>query len=194
MVSDEWGFWATFGLSKRKENMMPLFKTKHLSIKLTGVLCLLATTGYSQAQLTHSIYQSTTNNMKNQAQQVVTEFLNAVQVADIEQLNTLLHPDVEWSQPGNSRISGIKHSSNEVFQMVGKMFELSANTLKLTDIKSICVSGNKVACLLHWNAAQPAGGILDVDNIDVYTVENGKITKVEVFTADESKEEMFWGD
>ncbi|WP_172335794.1 nuclear transport factor 2 family protein [Mucilaginibacter sp. SG564] len=132
--------------------------------------------------------------MKNEAKQVVTNFLNAVQVADIEQLNALLHPDVQWSQPGNSRISGIKHSSNEVFQMVGKMFELSANTLKLTDIKSICVSGNKVACLLHWNAAQPAGGILDVDNIDVYTVENGKIIKVEVFTADESKEEMFWGD
>ncbi|MBB6111485.1 nuclear transport factor 2 family protein [Mucilaginibacter lappiensis] len=173
---------------------MSLFKTKHLSIKLTGVLCLLAATGYSQAQLIHSIHPTTTNNMKNQAQQVVTEFLNAVQVADIEQLNALLHPDVEWSQPGNSRISGIKHSSNEVFQMVGKMFELSSNTLKLTDIKSICVSGNKVACLLHWNAAQPAGGILDVDNIDVYTVENGKIIKVEVFTADEPKEEMFWGD
>ncbi|MGN8072319.1 nuclear transport factor 2 family protein [Mucilaginibacter sp. SG564] len=172
---------------------MRLFKAKHLSVKLTGVLCLLATSGYSQAQLTHTIHQ-TTSNMKNEAKQVVTNFLNAVQVADIEQLNALLHPDVQWSQPGNSRISGIKHSSNEVFQMVGKMFELSANTLKLTDIKSICVSGNKVACLLHWNAAQPAGGILDVDNIDVYTVENGKIIKVEVFTADESKEEMFWGD
>jgi len=173
---------------------MSLFKTKHLSIKLTSVLFLLATTGYSQTQLTNTIHQATTNNMKNEAKQVVTDFLNAVQVADIEKLNTLLHPDVQWSQPGNSRISGIKHSSNEVFQMVGKMFELSANTLKLTDIKSICVSGNKVACLLHWNAAQPAGGILDVDNIDVYTVENGKIIKVEVFTADEAKEEMFWGD
>jgi ketosteroid isomerase-like protein len=194
MISPEACFRPTFGLSKRKENIMSLFKTKHLSIKLTGVLCQLATTGYSQMQLTHNINQSTTNNMKNEAQQVVTDFLNAVKVADIEQLNALLHPDVQWSQPGNSRISGIKHSSNEVFQMVGKMFELSANTLKLTDIKSICVSGNKVACLLHWNAAQPAGGILDVDNIDVYTVENGKIIKVEVFTADEPKEEMFWGD
>jgi ketosteroid isomerase-like protein len=179
---------------KERKNAMSLFKTKHLSIKLTGVLCLLACTGYSQAPLTNSIQPSATNNMKNEAKQVVSDFLKAVQVADIEQLHTLLHPDVQWSQPGNSRISGIKHSSNEVFQMVGKMFELSANTLKLTDIKSICVSGNKVACLLHWNAAQPAGGILDVDNIDVYTVENGKIIKVEVFTADEPKEEMFWGD
>jgi len=78
--------------------------------------------------------------------------------------------------------------------MVGKMFELSANTLRLTDFKSISVSGNKVACVLHWNAAQPAGGILDVDNIDVYTIENGQITKAEIFTADEESENKFWGE
>ena len=164
-------------------------------MKLTGIICMLAITGYSHAQTINIINQPTnTNNMKNEAKEVVTEFLKAVQVADIEQLNTLLHPAVEWNQPGNSRISGIKRSSAEVFQMVGKMFELSANTLKLTGIKSVCISGNRVACLLHWNASQPAGGILDVDNIDVYTVENGKIIKVEIFTADEAKEELFWGD
>jgi ketosteroid isomerase-like protein len=78
--------------------------------------------------------------------------------------------------------------------MVGKMFELSANTLRLTDIKTVSVNGNKVACLLHWNAAQPAGGILDVDNIDVYTVENGQITKADIFTADLESENHFWGE
>jgi ketosteroid isomerase-like protein len=164
-------------------------------MKLTGIICMLAITSYSHAQTTNTISQQTnTNNMKNEAKEIVTEFLKAVQVADLEQLNALLHPQVEWNHPGKSRISGTKHSSAEVFQMVGKMFELSANTLKLTDIKSVCISGNRVACLLHWNASQPAGGILDVDNIDVYTVENGKIIKVEIFTADEAKEELFWGD
>lgn len=164
-------------------------------MKLTGIICMLAITSYSHAQTTNIIHQPTnTINMKNEAKEVVTEFLKAIQVADLEQLNALLHPQVEWNQPGKNRISGIKHSSTEVFQMVGKMFELSANTLKLTDIKSVCISGNRVACLLHWNASQPAGGILDVDNIDVYTVENGKIIKVEIFTADEAKEELFWGD
>lgn len=132
--------------------------------------------------------------MKNEAKQVVTNFLTAVQVGDLEQLNTLLHPDMEWVQPGNNRVAGLKRSSAEVFQMVGKMFELSANTLKLTDIKTISVNGNRVACLLHWNASQPAGGILDVDNIDVYTVDNGKIIKAEIFTADQEKEDQFWGD
>ena len=130
--------------------------------------------------------------MTNEAKQVATEFLNAVQQINTEKIGLLLHPDVIWSQPGNNSISGIKQSSAEVFQMVGNMFELSANTLKLAEIKSITVNSNKVACLLSWKAVKPSGEVLDVDNIDEYTVEDGKITHVEVFTADEAQEDKFW--
>ncbi len=132
--------------------------------------------------------------MTNEAKQVVTEFLTAVQQVNTEKLGALLHADVKWSQPGNNSISSIKQSSAEVFQMVGKMFELSANTLKLAEIKSISVNGNKVACLLNWKAAHPTGNALDIDNIDVYTVVNGKITEVEIFTVDEAQENQFWGE
>lgn len=131
--------------------------------------------------------------MENEAKKTVTEFLTAVQQGDTQKLAALIHPDVEWSQPGNNRVSGTKRSSAEVFQMVGKMFELSDNTLMLTGVKSIGVNGNSVACLVHWNANQSSGGILDVDNIDVYTVENGKITRANIFTADQEKEDSFWG-
>jgi ketosteroid isomerase-like protein len=184
-VSHDLHFPATFGVSNERKK----------SMKLGAIICMLAITSYGHAQTTNTINnQSNTNNMKNETKRVVTEFLNAVQVGDLEQLGTLLHPNMEWVQPGNNRVSGLKRSSAEVFQMVGKMFELSANTLKLTDIKTISVNGNRVACLLHWNASQPAGGILDVDNIDVYTVDNGKIIKAEIFTADEAKEDQFWGN
>ena len=130
--------------------------------------------------------------MENEAKEVVTEFLTAVQQGDNAKLAELLHPDVQWNQPGNSSISGIKHSNTEVFQMVGKMFELSANSLRLTDIKSVAVNGNKVACLLHWNADKPDGDTLMVDNIDVYTVENGRVVKANIYTADLERENQFW--
>lgn len=55
------------------------------------------------------------------------------------------------------------------------------------------VNSNKAACLLHWNATHATGYDLDVDNIDVYTVVNGVITEVEVFTANQAKENQFWG-
>src|SRR3569832_1167625 len=113
--------------------------------------------------------------MKNQAKEVVTRFLVAVQNGDTQVLAGLLHPEVEWNQPGENQIYSIRQSSAEVFAMVGKMFELSENTKRLTDIKSVAVNGDNVACLLHWNASKSSGLTLDVDNIDVYVVKNGKI-------------------
>jgi ketosteroid isomerase-like protein len=162
---------------------------------ITGCLLALSSYGLGQQASNNTINNiSNLRNMENEAKIVVTEFLTAVQQGNMEKVGALVSPDIEWVQPGSNRVSGVKRSNTEVFGMIGKMFELSDSTLKLTSIKSISVNGNKVACLLHWNAAQPAGGILDVNNIDVYTVENGLITKAEIFTSDLEQENKFWGE
>jgi ketosteroid isomerase-like protein len=147
-----------------------------------------------------TLKQSNTKKMETQettieaqATQVVSEFLTAVQQGNHEKIGALLHPEVEWIQPGNNRVSGIKKSSAEVFQMAGKMSELAAKTLSLTEVKVLAVNGNSVACLVHWKAAQPVGTLLDVDNIDVYSVENGKIVQATVYSADIAQEDRFWG-
>lgn len=131
--------------------------------------------------------------MENQATQTVNAFLTAVQKGDQATLGALIHPSINWNQPGSNRFSGAKQSNMEVFQMVGGMVEASANTLQLTDIKQLTVNGNKVACLIHWKAIQPGGGVLDVDNIDVYTVENGKIVDATIYSEDIAQEDEFWG-
>jgi ketosteroid isomerase-like protein len=134
-----------------------------------------------------------TYNMENQAKQVVTEFLTAVQKGDNQTLAALLDPAVEWEQPGNNRFSGFKRNVNEVFQMVGGMFEVSNNTLRLADIREIAVCGNSAACLIQWTAEKPGGEKLDVYNIDVYTVTGGKIVKARIYSADLIQEDIFWG-
>jgi ketosteroid isomerase-like protein len=162
------------------------------------IVAVLTTIGYSRSQSSDkinfiNINQSNNKQMENDAKQVVTAFLTAVQQGNNEMIDSLLNDKIMWIQPGNNRVSGLKNSKSEVFQMVGKMFELSDNTLKLTEIKSISVNGNRVACLLHWNGVQPPGGILDVDNIDVYTVENGQIIEADIFSANLAAEDKFWG-
>lgn len=134
------------------------------------------------------------NTMDNQAVQTVKTFLRAVQQGDQTTLVALLDANIKWHQPGTHRFSGIKQSSTEVFQMVGGMFGATANTLRLTDIKHLTVNGNKVACLIHWTGAQPSGGVLDVDNIDVYTVEKGKIIEAIIYSQDVKQEDSFWGN
>ncbi|RIV22436.1 nuclear transport factor 2 family protein [Fibrisoma montanum] len=140
-----------------------------------------------------TIHQAKPNNMENQAAQTVKTFLTAVQKGDQATLGALIHPNIRWNQPGSNRFSGAKQSNMEVFQMVGGMYEASANTLQLTDIKQLTINGNKVACLIHWKAVQPGGGVLDVDNIDVYTVEDGKIVEAMIYSENVAQEDEFWG-
>ncbi|SDG44754.1 nuclear transport factor 2 family protein [Chitinophaga filiformis] len=131
--------------------------------------------------------------MENQAKQVVTQFLTAVQQGDNQTLAALLDTTIEWDQPGNNRFSGIKSNVTEVFQMVGGMFEVTGNTLRLAEIKSVTTNGNSVACLIRWTATKPGGQQLDVDNTDVYTVTGGRIVKARIYSADITQEDNFWG-
>ena len=130
--------------------------------------------------------------MKDQSKQVVISFLNAVQTGDNAKLAELISPEIKWEQPGNNKISGLKHSNSEVFQMVGKMFEISGNTLRLTDIISVTANNEEVAALLRWEASKPSGETLSVDNIDVYTVKNGQVINAKIFSSDIESENQFW--
>ena len=125
--------------------------------------------------------------------EVVKTFLTAYMQKDHNAFADLLHADVVWEQPGENTVSGIKKSKTELLQMGAKMAELSMKTLKLNDVQYFSPSGNNVVCILHWTAAQPTGKILDIRNVDVYTVENGKITHAKIYSEDVDKENAFWG-
>jgi uncharacterized protein len=180
---------------------------KYLTTSLFALnlfVVLLTLNGRVQAQMVHTtslqavnqpiVNQVKSNNMENSATQTVKTFLTAVQQGDQATLGALIHPNIRWNQPGSNRFSGSKKSSTEVFQMVGGMFEATANTLQLTSVKQVTANGNKVACLIHWKGAQPGGGVLDVDNIDVYTVEDGKIVEATIYSEDINQENAFWGN
>jgi len=98
-----------------------------------------------------------------------------------------------WVQPGDSRVSGVKKSKTELMLMGKQMSELTARTLQLQDVQYIAPNGNTVVCLLHWKASQPTGHVLDVRNIDVYTIENGKIILARIYSDDIEAENAFWG-
>jgi len=151
----------------------------------------------SSVALTFSVYAQGNSEISEspalEPVKVVKEFLNAYREGNHEKVNSLFHPDVVWIQPGDNRISGVKKSRTELNQMGGKMVEISAQTIRLTDVKIFSATGNTVVCILHWKAVQPTGNILDIDNIDEYTVENGKIIMAKIFSEDIAKENRFWG-
>jgi uncharacterized protein len=125
--------------------------------------------------------------------QVVKEFFQAFGQRDHAKVSSLLHPEVVWIQPGNSRIAGVKRSREEVLLMGKQMSEISDKTIALAEIKFLNATGNSIACVLHWKAVQQTGSVLDVENVDIYTVENGKIVSVKVYSGDLIQEDKFWG-
>ena len=131
--------------------------------------------------------------LNNEAVGVVTAFLEAVKAKNRDKVILQLDPQVEWEQPGNNSASGTKKGTADVLKMFGVLLKISEHTLVLAEVKTMAVNGNMVACLLRWTATQPNGKVLDVDNIDVYTVENGKITKARIFSANLQMEDEFWG-
>jgi uncharacterized protein len=132
-------------------------------------------------------------NNTQSALKVVSTFMNAIKNGDGATAVSLIDSLVQWDQPGNNRLSGIRKNKNEVLALFHAFNELSEGTLKLTEVKTLSVNGNSVACLLHWNAAQPVGKVLNIDNIDVYTVVNGKIKNVVIYSSDLKSEDAFWG-
>src|SRR6478736_7634956 len=124
---------------------------------------------------------------------IVKEFFDAYRAHNREKVSSMMHPDIMWTQPGNNRLSGVKKSREEVKAMGKLMAELSAKTIELADFKVLNATGNSVACLLHWKAVQPTGNTLDVENIDIYTIENGLIVNAKIYSADLIQEDKFWG-
>lgn len=148
--------------------------------------------GFAQpAKAEASVKENPLARSKSQSLEVVSSFLDAV-ISDHAKIPYLLDSLIQWHQPGNNQLAGVRSNVKEVYKLFGGFKELSAGTLTLTYWKVLAVHGNQVACLMHWQASQPVGRVLDVDNIDVYTVEKGKITKVVVYTADPEQEDKFW--
>ncbi|MBO0931811.1 nuclear transport factor 2 family protein [Fibrella aquatilis] len=161
-----------------------------------ALVVTVMTSNQSTAQTTAqpAVQQASAGTLDNSPAQLAKAFLTAVQQGDHTVPKALLHPNVKWHQPGKHRFAGLKVSSAAVFQMVGAMSEASTKTLRLAEVKSITVHGNQVACLINWKAVmEGGGGVLDVDNIDVYTIQDGKIVEARIFSADLAQEDNFWG-
>jgi len=156
------------------------------NINLIMVLMLFALSTFGQPNVPQE-------SVNSDASVLIKEFFDAYRAHNREKVSSMMHPDILWTQPGNNRLSGVKKSREEVKAMGKLMAELSAKTIELADIKVLNATGNSVACLLRWKAVQPTGNVLDVENIDIYTIENGLIVNAKIYSADLIQEDKFWG-
>ncbi|HEY2582170.1 MAG TPA: nuclear transport factor 2 family protein [Mucilaginibacter sp.] len=167
---------------------------KKIIVFLIGVSLGYSASAQNNAGNPAAFWHDPVRNRKDpESLKTVKDFLSAYQTGKKEVFASYLTDGIVWDEPGENRISGKKTSKHEVLQMLDAMTESSAGSVKVSDIRYFDDGGNTVVCLLHWTAVQPVGRILDVLNAGVFTVENGKITAVKLYSDNIEAENIFWG-
>ena len=105
--------------------------------------------------------------------EVIRKGYEAFSSGDVETVMALFDDNVEWVQPGNSSISGTYHGKGEVAQYLANLGEKNP-TVKLN---RLLADGDMVVALTDVTVGEEKGS-----NADVFTVRDGKTTRVEIHT------------
>ena len=131
--------------------------------------------------------------MAHPNEEIVRKGYDAFLSGDMATLGQLMTPDVVHSVPGNNPTSGEHKGQDEVFGMYGQLFEISGGTLEV-DLIEVKAEGDNKVVSRHGARASRGDKRLDVVETLEFTIENGKITRLEESTSDEAAEDAFWSD
>ena len=123
---------------------------------------------------------------------IARAYIRAVQQGDQAALGELLHPDVEWHQPGRNRFSGTHRGIGAVGAMLGGMMEVSQGSFKITRANRYMGNGDWVVIEIEFEAERP-GIKLAQPGVDLVRIDNGRIVEVRLFSSDQEEEDSFWG-
>ncbi|MFN2593311.1 MAG: nuclear transport factor 2 family protein [Actinomycetota bacterium] len=127
----------------------------------------------------------------HQNEEMVRRFYAAFSSGDGEALTTLMAPDIVWSSPGNSQISGDHKGRDEVLALFGLCGELTQGNLSV-ELLSINVAADGTVVTVHRVKGERDGNSLDVLETETGTIEDGHIARVEEGYSNQAASDDFW--
>ena len=98
-------------------------------------------------------------------------------------------PDIEWALPGHHPLSGVKKGADEVIAFFGALMETGINV----DNLSFGTIGDDRVVETHSGHGHVDGSDYLFPTCSVYTIRDGKIAHVQVYTADQhGVDDYFW--
>jgi hypothetical protein len=109
---------------------------------------------------------------------------------DMETLKTeVFTEDLQWALPGHHPLSGVKHGADEA---IAFFVALMQTGIEVKDVSFGTIGDNKVVEQHTGHGHLPAGEWL-FPTCSVYTIRDGKIAHVQVYTADQhGVDDYFW--
>lgn len=129
--------------------------------------------------------------MADANEQIVRDGYDAFGTGDMEKLSSLFNPDIVHHVPGNNQLTGEYKGIDNVLGLYGKLFELTGGNFS-ADLQSVKVDGDTVTSV-HRNKGEHDGRTLDSDTSLVFTITDGKITRIDEQPSDQAAEDAFWG-
>lgn len=127
--------------------------------------------------------------MANQANRKIAEdFLAAYKDHDWDSIRKLLHPNIEWTLPGEGKISGTAKGADSVIERVKTI----VNGGVVTKLHHILVGQNGLTLSLNNTATAADGRVLDEELATVLTAQNGLITKIDTYLSDVAMMEKYF--
>ena len=123
---------------------------------------------------------------------MINAYFHAVQTNDLAQLGALVAADVVWHQPGDNQFSGTHVGAATVFAMIGDMMKVSDGTFQIDQVKDVMANGTQVVATINFSGQRPDHAMA-LTGIDVFSVSNGQITEVCLYSSDQAIEDAFWG-
>jgi len=101
----------------------------------------------------------------------------------------VFHPQIEWALPGHHPLSGVKKGPDEVIAFFGALMQTGVNV----DNVSFGTIGDDRVVETHTGHGRVNNRDFIFPTCSVYTIRDGKIGHVQVYTADQhGVDDYFW--
>ena len=124
--------------------------------------------------------------------EVVQKYFQYLKAGEVEKLQSILHPEIEWYQPGKNKLSGVYCGKSEVLGLFKEFMERSSGTFQICGVDSILENDDHIVATLRF-AAKHSDREMKMGGVDLIKVKEGKIREVRLFSEDQKAEDMFWG-
>jgi uncharacterized protein len=118
---------------------------------------------------------------------IVLRALGAFRAQDYETLRSLLAPDVVWTIPGISRISGDRQGTEAVAAQLQTIAKAGVN-VEVLDV----LAGAQHVATLQRNTARDGDRALDILVVNLFEVRDGEVASMRTFPSDLRALEAFW--
>lgn len=129
--------------------------------------------------------------MSKQNLEVFNQYNNGLINGDFGAVFATMADDISWHQPGNNPVSGTVVGKELLGAHLGKFAEKSNGSFKVVT-NWVSDNGNFVAANVTFLADRGNGDVLNMNGIDLFRIEDGKIQEIWLFSLDQAVEDAYW--